>query len=427
MNINLVLFIISWIIIPLIIDVFFNLYSIIHVLFKRKKDILSLEYYPYISVIIPVFNSSKTLNKCVTSILNQNYPLDKIEIFLIDNGSTDDSHKIFLDIQSKLNSKTRIWWLESNNGKSLALNKGLYLATGQYIFNIDSDGYLHNDALINIVTKFENDNSVSAITGTVLVNSDSIKETPHFFNKLLKKCETFEYAESFLVGRAFQSNTNSIFSMAGAFSAFRKDSIIKTQLYNQKTLGEDLHMTSQIRSFIKGKILLSTDSYMFLDSISDFNALYRQRQRWQIGQIESANLFNNKNNKKTFNIFRFTLFKDHTLVFSRMIWLFASIYLLNLAYDYKSFIVVNLILYGTYCLVSLFNFFTIKLLLKNCLSEIKYFNKNIFIILLMPFYRILTFIIRYIGILNAFKDTKHWHIKDLNTEFKEIKNYILRK
>ncbi|MGL4990552.1 MAG: TIGR03111 family XrtG-associated glycosyltransferase, partial [Sarcina sp.] len=326
----------------------------------------------------------------------------------------------------KLNSKTKIWWLESNNGKSLALNKGLYLATGQYIFNIDSDGYLHKDALVNTVTKFESDNSISAITGTVLINSDSIKKAPHFFNKLLKKCETFEYAESFLVGRAFQSNIDSIFSMAGAFSAFRKDSIIKTQLYNQKTLGEDLHMTSQIRSFIKGRILLATDAYMFLDSISDFNSLYKQRQRWQIGQIESANLFNNKNNKKTFNIFRLTLFKDHTLVFSRMIWLFASIYLLNIAYDYKSFILVNLILYITYCFVSLFNFFTIKVLLKNCPNETKYFNKNIFIILLMPFYRILTFTIRYIGILNAFKDTKDWNIKDLNTELKEIKNYILR-
>ena len=423
---NIFLFIGAWIIIPLILDIIFNLYSALSILIKRKKEDIKLEYYPYISIVVPVYNTSRSLGNCIDSIIGQNYPLDKIELLLVDNGSTDNSHDVFIEKQST--SKIRMWWLESKNGRGIALNKGVYLSNGKYIFNIDSDGILHKDAILNCVIKLENSPEIIALTGSVLTNYKQIKETKGFFKKLLQKFELFEYGESFLIGRAFQSQTNSIFNIAGAFSVFRKETILKTQLYNKDTIGEDAHMTSQIRKFIKGKIELCSSAYIFVEPIDDFDTLYKQRQRWQIGEIEVASLFREKKgNKKGFNILKTALLKDHTLLFPRLIWVFATIYLIFSGYPIQIFIIANIILYSLYMLMSFMNFFIIKLFLKET-DELKSFlNKNFFISILMPFYRSLTFGIRAIGILNSYENSTSWNRKSLSDEFKEIKNYIFKK
>lgn len=425
-QINMLLFIGAWIVIPLIIDIICNLITAVSIIFKKKKDDEVLEYHPYISVVVPVYNTSRSLGKCIDSILEQNYPLDKIELLLIDNGSTDNSYEIFLDKQAI--SSVKMWWLESSTGRGIALNKGVYLSNGKYIFNIDSDGVLHKDAILNCVKKLEKSPETVAVTGSVLTNYEDIKETKGFFKKLLQKLELFEYAESFLIGRVFQSQTNSIFNIAGAFSVFRKEAILKTQLYNKDTIGEDAHMTSQIRKFIKGKIELCSDAYIFVESIDDIDTLYKQRQRWQIGEIEVASLFREKKgNKKGFNILKLALLKDHTLMFPRFIWISATFYLVLDGYPIIVFILANLILYVMYVLMSLMNFFIMKLFLKETDNLKKFLNKNFLIAFLMPFYRTLTFMIRGIGILNSYETSTSWNRKSLSQEAEEIKNYILRR
>lgn len=147
-----------------------------------------------------------------------------------------------------------MWWLKSENGKAKALNKGIYLAQGEYIINIDSDGYLHKDAIKNMIIDFEMDKDIDALTGVILVDNNLIKQRNNNLLKLLKICEMFEYAESFLVGRLFESKYNRLFSMAGAFSGFRREQILNTDLYNANTLCGDTHMTLQIKLIKNGKV-----------------------------------------------------------------------------------------------------------------------------------------------------------------------------
>ena len=54
-----------------------------------------------ISIIIPVYNSASTLEACIESVVKQKYPKDKIEIFLIDNGSSDNSFEVFRKIHKQ--------------------------------------------------------------------------------------------------------------------------------------------------------------------------------------------------------------------------------------------------------------------------------------------------------------------------------------
>lgn len=93
---------------------------------------------PLISVIIPIFNVSKYLAKCIDSVLLQTYT--NIEVVLIDDGSTDDS---FLICKSYARKDRRITIIHQNNaGLSSARNSGLDVAIGDYICFVDSDDYI---------------------------------------------------------------------------------------------------------------------------------------------------------------------------------------------------------------------------------------------------------------------------------------------
>lgn len=94
--------------------------------------------HPLVSIIVPVYNTEKYLQKCILSLLDQEYP--NIEILLIDDGSTDSSGKIC--DQFKLNAKVTVIH-QNNTGVSATRNEGLRLARGEYLAFVDSDDYVH--------------------------------------------------------------------------------------------------------------------------------------------------------------------------------------------------------------------------------------------------------------------------------------------
>lgn len=97
--------------------------------------------HPTISIIIPVYNVQQYLDTCIQSILKQT--LKSIEVFLIDDGSTDGSWDI---IQKYAKKDDRIVPIQqANAGAAVARNKGLERATGEYIGFVDSDDYVDKD------------------------------------------------------------------------------------------------------------------------------------------------------------------------------------------------------------------------------------------------------------------------------------------
>ena len=96
---------------------------------------------PLISLVIPCYNSQHTLRKCLDSVIQQSYT--NLEIILVDDGSTDDSSKIYEEFQSK-DERIKIYKQE-NSGVSKARNKGVALTTGEYICFVDSDDWVETN------------------------------------------------------------------------------------------------------------------------------------------------------------------------------------------------------------------------------------------------------------------------------------------
>ncbi len=96
-----------------------------------------------ISIIIPVYNVQKYLNKCIDSLLAQTY--DNLELVLVDDGSTDDSGKI-ADEYAKRDKRIKVIH-KNNGGVSSARNSALEVAKGRYIYFCDSDDYVDANIL----------------------------------------------------------------------------------------------------------------------------------------------------------------------------------------------------------------------------------------------------------------------------------------
>ena len=120
-----------------------------------------------VSIIVPVYNKEKYIDECIQSIINQTYK--KIEIIIVDDGSTDDSEKI---IKKYINSKSKIEYIKQHHqGGSVARNRGLEVATGDYIMFFDADDVLELDAIESMLEK--NDENDIIIGNYHIMNEDN--------------------------------------------------------------------------------------------------------------------------------------------------------------------------------------------------------------------------------------------------------------
>lgn len=111
-----------------------------------------------VSIIVPLYNSEKTIEKCINSITKQTYK--NIEIIIVNDGSTDDSQKIIEQLEKK---DIRIKTLnQQNSGVSVARNNGITNSTGDYIMFIDSDDWIDDNCVEKLV-KTINEKKVDAV------------------------------------------------------------------------------------------------------------------------------------------------------------------------------------------------------------------------------------------------------------------------
>ena len=113
---------------------------------------------PLISVIVPVYKVEKYLDRCVESIVNQTYT--NLEIILVDDGSPDNCPKM-CDDWAKKDSRIKVIHKE-NGGLSSARNAGLDFMTGEYLFFVDSDDFITNDAIFLLLSALQNDETLLA-------------------------------------------------------------------------------------------------------------------------------------------------------------------------------------------------------------------------------------------------------------------------
>lgn len=429
----------AWIIVPIIMEVLPAVGSFIVLIKQRiaadkvKKPII----YPEISIIVPVYNSESTLEECIRSIYDSEYPNSRIRVLLVNNKGTDSSFAVYTDCQKKY-SGLHMQWMNAEQGKARALNLAIYNSDGKYIIHIDSDGVLEPSALTRMVDRFEHNPGINCMTGTIMTRPDMIEKYPHRLSRIFRKLEFMEYAQAFLAGRRCASEFNAIYTISGAFSAFRKSAILKSQLYSTDTLAEDTQITFQLRYLQKDRVYISEKSIFFVNPIESVDKLYTQRQRWQRGSLEVSKMFLGEN-MRAGHIFKdisgITLMYDHTFSFPRIIWYLALGCLIFIGYSAKTVALAALILYGIYTVCGYAYYVSICGFLSEFKDLRRYYARQWWIVPLMPLFNLAVFFIRFAGIINSINTESSWKTRTLSEEaelfssvvrsdFKKIKSWF---
>ena len=126
---------------------------------------------PKVSIIVPVYNEEEYVSTCLDSLINQT--LDDIEIILIDDNSTDNSLNILLDYAKKY-PNIKVYHNEKNIGQGASRNRGLSLATGEYIGFVDSDDYVSCTMYEDMYKSVLNNNYPELVTTEILFVKDDV-------------------------------------------------------------------------------------------------------------------------------------------------------------------------------------------------------------------------------------------------------------
>ena len=142
-----------------------------------------------ISIIVPVYNTSAYLEKCIDSLLNQTYR--NLEIILVNDGSTDNSGEIchrYAHIDPRV-----IVLYEENAGLSAARNLGLSVAKGDYIAFVDSDDYCDSCMFAEMIDEAEKNTVDIVIAGSYYIKDAVLEEHEYFPNNQLIDIDTVRH------------------------------------------------------------------------------------------------------------------------------------------------------------------------------------------------------------------------------------------
>lgn len=180
-----------------------------------------------VSIIVPIYNVEKYIKECINSIMKQTYT--NIEIILVDDGSKDQSGKI-CDEYSKKDTRIRVVH-KKNGGLSSARNLGIELATGEYLFFIDSDDILFKNSIEVLVNCLKQSGAEIVLSRFTRNENDLTKIDTSF--------SFFNLSKDEIITKILLQRDQSLYSVASPTKLFKRN-IFENIRYPEGQLNEDM-------------------------------------------------------------------------------------------------------------------------------------------------------------------------------------------
>lgn len=215
------------------------------------------------SVIIPVYNSEKTIKRCIDSIASQERT--DVEIIVINDGSTDMTENICNKMQNKYNNIVYIY--KENGGVSSARNLGLSVAKGKYVMFIDSDDYVDGKCFEIFDSYTKSDADYYQFVFSIEANG-KVKKVISWPERYVN---TESEKEAFIVESVVTRSINSCWA-----KLYRREIIEKTGLrfYDELSMGEDL--TFVFTFLLSADKLERVDSIIYFADVTNKESLSRR-------------------------------------------------------------------------------------------------------------------------------------------------------
>lgn len=465
-----------WILLPILVDGTDTLFRLIVVLIwgrDHKPHDYTDDDLPNVTILVPAYNEEQVIDRCLNSIKLQNYPHKKLEVIIINDGSNDlTADKVMRHIDGRaaanrdlddhdktgaapmsgtipagiFSSKDLVtdesittefggdMTLVNNHhhGKPTALNSGISQMNGsQIIFTVDSDVVLDPHAIREMVYAFLDDPEMGAATGHIEISDSIVEERDeqgnlildkdgnlipkkmNFIQTALTRLQFLEYLDAFRLGRQFQSTIGSAYILAGAFSAFRRSTLMKTQLYKPRTVSEDFDLTVDIHETGE-KVGYVPASKALLAPVINLNGLYSQRVRWSRGELEVAGAHRKMIGNRRYGMVGWfglpsMLILDHTLSFPRLVWTILIILFPLFGYPLGTVAFALMITFAFYILLGFMQTFAAYLIVDG--ETKRQTERALGWCFALPIYRMMVFYFRMSGFLRTLNEPAGWSVE----------------
>ena len=275
------------------------LYSIIAAMFLLTRYLFATfyrpvridpNYTPGVSIIIPCFEEEEWIQRTVHSCINQDYPVDKLEVIVVDDCSKDRSAERVEEIIAKLKEadtgdhayrvaeRIRFFRQSANLGKRDAMARGAREAKHELLVFVDSDSFLDPFAIRNIVQPFK-DKEMGGVSGRT--------DVANTYTNALTKMQAVRYSIAFRVMKAAEGYFDAATCLSGPLSCYRRDLVLKYMdawlnqrfLGQKATFGDDRSMTNFI---LRHNRTTYQDSAVCMTIVPrSYKVFLRQQMRWK--------------------------------------------------------------------------------------------------------------------------------------------------
>lgn len=292
-------------------------------------------YYPFVSILVPVYNEEKVVRFSVESLLHIDYP--NYEIIIINDGSSDKTAAVaetLVGYQRGRSSLVKVSLInKANSGKAKSLNAGIQYSQAQFVLCMDGDSQLSSNCL-KMGMKHFIDPAVGAVAGNVKVQNRK---------RMLTDLQALEYLEGLNMARSAQGFVKMVNIIPGPMGIFRKTALRDAGFYSSDTFAEDADVTLKILA--KGwKIEYEPNAIAYTEAPETVHQLLKQRYRWTRGILQAI-----RKHKK--HIYNPTLNFNNTIIlwsmfYESLVWpamnIFVNLFFIAVALFYEKSIFIFL-------------------------------------------------------------------------------------
>ena len=233
----------------------------------------------WLSIIVPVYKTEKYVEKCLHSCAEQDISSDEYEIIIVNDGSPDKSLEIADRVAKEYNNISIV--SQENQGLSLARNKGLSLAKGDYIWFVDSDDWIEKDVLKKLTTLcIENDLDILHFCAANVIDGKIVR------------CFDYEEQEKKLL-KGKDALLEGIHSPCAPFSIYKRKFLLENNFsFYPGIFHEDLEFTPRAWYMARRVMLLNDICYYYLTNLNSITGSANPKKSFDIIKVcESLDKF----------------------------------------------------------------------------------------------------------------------------------------
>lgn len=248
------------------------------------------DYTPGVTIIVPCFNEEQWIQHTILGCINQDYPIDKLEVIVVDDCSNDHSVDKIREMIEKLklsDGDQKMYRVEDrlhyfvqpvNKGKREAMAVGAHMAKHELLVFVDSDSFLDPYAVRNIVQPFK-DKKMGGVSGRT--------DVANTYTNALTKMQAVRYYIAFRIMKAAEGYFDAVTCLSGPLSCYRKDLVLKycdawlhqKFLGQRATFGDDRSMTNFI---LRHHRTTYQDTAVCMTIVPNSHKMFlRQQMRWK--------------------------------------------------------------------------------------------------------------------------------------------------